>query len=150
METLSSKLNMDLVNNMLEFYLHYLMFQLLSLHLLVYMEIEFVSVLILLFGCYYIKITDWCLLLIYYDLILSIYWFLDCLWILSFALTFLWICYEFFSAIFISSIPLEIKAEGIAFGLLGVMLNTASALFSLITGKIHNTYHINEIDPFQG
>ncbi|CAD8200988.1 unnamed protein product [Paramecium octaurelia] len=91
-------------------------------------------------------VTHLCLLLIYCDIACGV----SALPLLS-----LGICYSFYSAILIPSIPLVVKASmiGTAFGLLGVMQNTALALFPLITGSIYNSHLINEqgeLDPFQG
>ncbi|CAD8147772.1 unnamed protein product [Paramecium pentaurelia] len=91
-------------------------------------------------------ITHLCLLLIYCDSACGV----SALPLLS-----LGICYSFYSAILIPSIPLVVKSQmiGTAFGLLGVMQNTALALFPLITGSLYNSHLINEegqVDPFQG
>ncbi|CAD8096870.1 unnamed protein product [Paramecium sonneborni] len=91
-------------------------------------------------------ITHLCLLLIYCNSACGV----SALPLLSLGL-----CFSFYSAILIPSIPLVVKSQmiGTAFGLLGVMQNTALALFPLITGSLYNSHLINEqgqVDPFQG
>ncbi|CAD8202057.1 unnamed protein product [Paramecium octaurelia] len=91
-------------------------------------------------------VTHLCLLLIHCDSACGV----SALPLLSLGL-----CYSFYSAILIPSIPLVVKPQmiGTAFGLLGVMQNTALALFPLITGSIYNGHVINEygqLDPFEG